>query len=62
MMERSMMGVASPLLCSVEGVRVGDGGAHGTVGRSELRATGRQTVGAAAVYGWRRQAQIGHFP
>jgi hypothetical protein len=33
-MERSVMEVASPLLRSVEGIRVGDGGAHGTIRRS----------------------------
>jgi hypothetical protein len=38
-MERGVTGVASPLLQSVEGIRVGDGGAHGTVGRSGPRAT-----------------------
>jgi hypothetical protein len=27
-------GVVSPLVRSMEGIRVGDGGAHGTVGRS----------------------------
>jgi hypothetical protein len=42
------MGVASPLLRSVEGLRVGDGGAHGTVDRSEPWATGRQMMGGAA--------------
>jgi hypothetical protein len=46
MMERSVTGVASLLLRSVEGIRVGDGGAHGTVGRLEPRAIGRQTMGA----------------
>jgi hypothetical protein len=45
-------GVASPLLQSVEGIRVGDGSAHRTVDRSEPRATGRQMVGGAAAMAW----------
>jgi hypothetical protein len=48
-MEQSMMGVTSPLLRSVEGIKVGDGNAHGTVGRLEPRVTGRQMVGSGTV-------------
>jgi hypothetical protein len=45
--------VASPLLQSVEGIRVGDGDAHGTVGRSGPRATSQEMVDGVAV--WRQQ-------
>jgi hypothetical protein len=34
-MEQSVTRVASPLLQCVEGIRVGDGGTHGIVSRTE---------------------------
>jgi hypothetical protein len=52
-MEQGVTGVASPLLRSVERIRLGNGGAHRTVGQLEPRANGREMVGGAAATAWR---------
>jgi hypothetical protein len=53
MMEQGVTGVAAPLLRSVERIRLGNGGAHRTVGQLEPRANGREMVGGAAATAWR---------
>jgi hypothetical protein len=36
----------------VEGIRLGDGGAHGTINRSKPWVTGRETVGGVVATAW----------